>query len=80
MTLSWQMKTETYTGPITVAFETADGTVEYYVNLYAYYFWATYTCTVPASTSATINNDTGLGLYVRFALAGHSSSSIAGFF
>ena len=78
MTLSWQMKTETYTGPITVAFETADGTVEYYVKSYTpTTSWATYTCTVPASTSATINNDTGLGLYVRFALAGHSSSSIA---
>ena len=78
MTLSWQMKTETYTGPISVAFETADGTVEYYTKSYTpTTSWATYTCTVPASTSATINDDTGLGMYVRFVLAGHSSSSIA---
>ena len=78
ITLSWQMKTDTYTGPITVAFETNDGTVEYYVKSYTpTTSWAEYTCTIPASTSATINNDNGNGMRVSFVLAGHTSSSIA---
>ena len=78
MTLSWQMKADNYTGPISVAFKTADGTAEYYVKSYTpTSSWATYTCTVPGSTSATINDDNGEGMRVSFVLAGHTGSSIA---
>ena len=78
MTLSWQMKADNYTGPISVQFKTADGTAEYYVKSYTpTSSWATYTCTVPGSTSATINDDNGEGMRVQFTLAGHTGSSIA---
>tara|TARA_R110001599_G_scaffold182983_1_gene376097 strand:- start:148 stop:1278 length:1131 start_codon:yes stop_codon:yes gene_type:complete len=78
MILSWRMKTETYTGPITVALETKDGTSEYYVKSYTpTTSWAEYSCVIPPSTSATINNDSGEGLRLRFVLAGDSGSSIA---
>ncbi|MDC1331712.1 hypothetical protein N8247_00050 [bacterium] len=78
ITLSWRMKSTVYTGPITVALQTADGTAEYYVKSYTPTTgWAEYTCVIPPSTTATINNDSGEGLRVSFILAGDSGSSIA---
>jgi len=78
MTLSWYMKTTTYTGPISVNLFTDDGTVEYFtVSVTPTTSWARYTLTIPGSTTATINNDNGLGLYLQFVLAGNTASSIA---
>lgn len=78
MTLSWYMKTTTYTGPISVNLFTDDGTVEYYsVSVTPTTSWARYTLTIPGSTSATINDDNGRGMYLQFVLAGNTSSSIA---
>jgi hypothetical protein len=78
MTLSWYMKTVTYTDPISIALETKDGTQEYYVKSYTpTTSWARYTCTIPASTSATINNDTGNGMEVKFVIAGTSGGTHA---
>ena len=78
MILSWRMKSATYSGPITVALQTQDGTSEYFVKSYApTTSWAEYTCVIPPSTSATINSDNGEGLRVSFVLAGDSGSSIA---
>ena len=78
MTLSWYMKTTTYTGPISVNLFTDDGTVEYYsVSVTPTTSWSRYTLTIPGSTSATINDDNGRGMYLQFVLAGNTSSSIA---
>ena len=78
MTLSWYMKTVTYTDPISIALETKDGTQEFYVKSYTpTTSWARYTCTIPASTSATINNDTGNGMEVKFVIAGTSGGTHA---
>jgi hypothetical protein len=78
MILSWRMKSATYSGPITVALQTQDGTSEYFVKSYApTASWAEYTCVIPPSTSATISSDNGEGLRVSFVLAGDSGSSIA---
>ena len=78
MTLSWYMKTTTYTGPISVALYTHDGTAEYFaVSVTPTTSWARYSVTIPGSTTATINDDTGQGMYVQFVLAGNTSSSIA---
>jgi hypothetical protein len=78
MILSWRMKSATYSGPITVALQTQDGTSEYFVKSYApTTSWAEYTCVIPPSTSATISSDNGEGLRVSFVLAGDSGSSIA---
>jgi len=78
MTISWYMKTVNYTDPISIALETRDGTGQYYVKSYTpTTSWARYTCTVPASTSATINNDSGDGMHVKFVFAGSSSGTYA---
>ena len=78
MTVSWYMKTVNYTDPISLALETRDGTSEYYVKSYTpTTSWARYTCTVPASTSATLANDNGRGLDVKFVIAGSSSGTNA---
>ena len=78
MTLSWYMKTTSYTGPISVTLMTSDGTSEYFsVSVTPTNSWAKYTLTIPGSTSATINDDTGRGMTVGFALAGYDSSTIA---
>ena len=78
MTLSWYMKTTTYTGPISVNLRTYDGTSEYFtVSVTPTTSWARYTLTIPGSTTATINNDTGAGMYLQFVLAGNTSASIA---
>lgn len=78
MTISWYMKTVSYTDPISLAFEVRDGTAEYYVKSYTpTTSWARYTCTLPASTSATINNDSGDGMHVKFVFAGSSSGTYA---
>ena len=78
MTLSWYMKTTTYTGPISVVLFTDDGTAEYFaVSVTPTTSWARYTVTIPGSTTATINNDAGRGMYIQFVLAGNTSSSIA---
>ena len=78
MTISWYMKTVNYTDPISIALETRDGTSEYYVKSYTpTTSWARYTCTVPASTSATFANDSGRGLDVKFVIAGSSSGTHA---
>jgi len=78
MTLSWYMKTTTYTGPISVVLFTNDGTAEYFaVSVTPTTSWARYSVTIPGSTTATINDDAGRGMYVQFVLAGNTSSSIA---
>ena len=78
MKLSWYMKTTTYTGPISVALFTEDGTAEYFVvSVTPTTSWARYSVTIPGSTTATINDDNGRGMYVQFVLAGNTSSSIA---
>ena len=78
ITVSWYMKTVSYTDPITLALETKDGTAEYYVKSYTpTTSWARYTCTVPASTSATIANDSGNGMEVKFVIAGTSGGTHA---
>ena len=78
MTISWYMKAATFTGPITLALETRDGTSEFYVKSYTpTTSWARYTCTVPGSTSATINDDSGQGMFLKFVIAGFSSGTYA---
>jgi hypothetical protein len=78
ITVSWYMKTETYAGPISVSFYTSDGTVEYFtVSKTPTTSWVRYSVTIPGSTSATINNDNGLGMTLQFVVAGDSGSSIA---
>jgi len=78
ITVSWYMKTVNYTDPITLALETKDGTAEYYVKSYTpTTSWARYTCTVPTSTSATIANDNGNGMEVKFVIAGTSGGTHA---
>ena len=72
------MKTTTYTGPISVNLFTDDGTAEYYsVSVTPTTSWARYTLTIPGSTTATINDDNGRGMFLQFVLAGNTSSSIA---
>ena len=72
------MKTVNYTDPISLALETKDGTAEYFVKSYTpTTSWARYTCTVPASTSATIANDNGNGMEVKFVIAGTSGGTHA---
>ena len=78
ITLSWYMKVETYSGPISVSLETDDGTQEYFtVSVTPTSSWARYTLTIPGSTSATISDNAGEGMSVHFALAGSTSSSNA---
>ena len=78
ITVSWYMKTVNYTGPISLSLQTADGTAQYYAkSITPTTSWARYTCTIPGSTSATINNDSGQGLTVDFVVAGGSSGTNA---
>ena len=78
ITVSWYMKAVNFSGPITLAFETVDGTAEYYaVSKTPTSSWARYSATIPGSSSATINNDNGVGLRVKFVLAGTSSGTYA---
>jgi hypothetical protein len=72
------MKTDVYTDPISFALFTDDGTAEYYtVSVTPTTSWARYSVTVPGSSTATINNDNGAGLFLQFVLAGNTSSAIA---
>ena len=76
ITLSWYMKVETYSGPISVGFQTKDGTSEYFVkSVTPTSSWTRYSITVPASTTATINNDNGAGLQVEFVLSGDTANT-----
>jgi len=76
ITLSWYMKVETYSGPISVGFQTIDGTSEYFVkSVTPTSSWTRYSITVPASTTATINNDNGAGLQVEFVLSGDTANT-----
>jgi hypothetical protein len=78
ITVSWYMKTDTYTDPISFSLFTDDGTAEYYtVSVTPTTSWARYSVTVPGSATATINNDNGAGLFLQFVLAGNTSSAIA---
>jgi hypothetical protein len=61
-----------------LAFETRDGTSEHYVKSYTpTTSWTRYTCTIPGSISATINNDTGQGMFLKFVIAGFSGGTYA---
>ena len=78
MTISWYMKAVNFSDPISLALETRDGTSEYFVKSYTpTTSWVRYTCTVPESTSATINDDNGQGMFVKFVIAGFSSGTYA---
>jgi hypothetical protein len=78
MTISWYMKAVNFSDPISLALETRDGTAEYFVKSYTpTTSWVRYTCTVPESTSATINDDNGQGIFVKFVIAGFSSGTYA---
>ena len=78
ITISWYMKAVNFSGPISLALETVDGTAEYYVvSKTPTSSWARYSVTIPGSSSATINNDTGSGLRVNFVVAGSSSGTYA---
>jgi hypothetical protein len=78
MTISWYMKAVNFTGPISLALDTTDGTQEYYVvSKNPTSSWARYSVTIPGSSSATVNNDNGKGLSVKFVLAGDSSGTYA---
>ena len=78
ITVSWYMKTDVYTDPISFALFTDDGTAEYYtVSVTPTTSWARYSVTVPGSSTATINNDNGAGLFLQFVFAGNTSSAIA---
>ena len=76
MTFSWYMKAVSHSNPICVRFRTLNGTMEYYAKSYTPTTdWARYTCTVPASTSATIGDDNTAGFEVSFVLAVGSGST-----
>jgi len=78
ITVSWYMKTVNYTGPISLSLQTQDGTAQYYAkSITPTTSWARYTCTIPGSTSATIDNDSGSGMTVDFVVAGGSSGTNA---
>ena len=78
ITVSWYMKTDVYTDPISFALFTDDGTAEFYtVSVTPTTSWARYSVTVPGSSTATINNDNGAGLFLQFVFAGNTSSAIA---
>ena len=78
ITISWYMKAVNFSGPISLALETEDGTAEYYVvSKTPTSSWARYSVTIPGSSSATINNNTGTGLRVKFGVAGSSSGTYA---
>jgi hypothetical protein len=72
ITLSWYMKSTTYTDPISIHF-LAFGTPanEYYnVSVTPTTSWAKYSITVPGSTSLTLPNTIGSGLSIGFTVAG----------
>ena len=75
--LSWYMKTDTYTGPVSVSLEIEGGQEYFTVSVTPTTSWARYTLAIPGSTSQAINNDNGEGLTLHFALAGSTSSSNA---
>lgn len=76
MTLSWYMKAVSHSHPITVRFRTLGGTTEYYAKSYTPTAnWARYTCTIPASATATISNDNSAGFEVAFVIAAASGST-----
>lgn len=78
ITVSWYMKTDVYTDPISFAVFTEDGTAEYYtVSVTPTTSWARYSVTVPGSSTATIDNDNGRGLLMQFTFAGNTASAIA---
>ena len=76
-TLSWYMKTDEYTGPVSVSLEIEGGEEYYTVSVTPTNSWARYTLTIPGSTSGTIDDNNGEGLTMHFALAGSTSSSNA---
>jgi hypothetical protein len=75
--LSWYMKTDTYTGPISVSLEIEGGQEYFTVSATPTTSWARYTLAIPGSTSQAIADDNGEGLTLHFALAGSTSSSNA---
>ena len=76
MTFSWYMKAVSHSNPICVRFRTMNGTAEYYAKSYTPTTdWARYTCTIPASTSATIDDANNAGFEVAFVLAVGSGST-----
>lgn len=78
MTISWYMKAVNFTGPISLALETIDGTQEHYVvSKTPTSSWARYSVTIPGSSSATFDNNNGKGLSVKFVVAGDASGTYA---
>ena len=75
--LSWYMKTDTYTGPVSVSLEIEGGQEYFTVSVTPTTSWARYTLAIPGSTSQAIADDNGEGLTLHFALAGSTSSSNA---
>jgi hypothetical protein len=78
MTLSWYMKYN-HGQPISVGLYTVDGTIEYYtVSVTGTSSWARYSITIPGSTSAQIDNNTGAGLAIQWVLAIGDGTNDAG--
>ena len=75
-TFSWYMKATNFASPISVAFETQDGTAQYFnVQKTPTSSWARYSITIPGSTAATITNDNGIGMFIRIILAADDTGS-----
>jgi hypothetical protein len=72
ITLSWYMKSTTYTDPISIHFLAYGSPAnEYYnVTVTPTTSWARYSVTVPGSTSLTFANDNMAGLNIGFTVAG----------
>jgi hypothetical protein len=72
ITLSWYMKSTTYTDPISIHFLAYGSPAnEYYnVTVTPTTSWARYSVTVPGSTSLTFANDNTAGLNIGFTVAG----------
>ena len=78
ITVSWYMKAVSFSDNISVTLNTRDGTKEFFAKSFTpTTSWARYTMTVPGSTSATIDNDTGEGLRLSWVVAGSSSGTNA---
>ena len=72
---SFWCKADNYTSPLSAIFRTMDGTVEYFVKSFTpTSTWQKFTFSVPGSTSATIDNDNGVGLRVGICLAGSTDN------
>ena len=72
---SFWCKTDNYTSPLSAIFRTMDGTVEYFVKSFTpTSTWQKFTFSVPGSTSATIDNNSGAGLRVGICLAGSTDN------